>query len=482
MAHRLKISLAALLCVIAASGQARADLALDTTFETDGFAEINFAPNLDSARDTAVQTDGKCVLVGLSRQISGADTTSYVGIARLDANGVLDSDFANGGTLALLPAGTPQDDSDGDGRAVAIQPLDQKVVVAGTWDANDSSNQQVFVLRLDTDGGLDPAFGTGGAAVFELPGLLGARAEAVALQSDGGIVIAGGANNASVQRGFIARLDSVGNLDSSFATGGVFSMDSPVGLGLPMSFKAVTVFGDDAIVAGGGGNDLVVVRLTDVGQPDTTFSDDGIASFNVSSVDLGGVVIGSFDDVNGLAVRTDESIVLAGSTRPALTSLNVDAIPASVTATGDLDTTFGVDGYALLPNRVTQESAFDVVALPAGGFVVAGLGFKPFQFSDDGMESAELPGAFPPQSINGLALFDAGRVVGGGEQNIAGANSEFVALRVRVSDLGNPSCEGFEGILFCGDTTGDCMITASDALAILRIAVGLGQPTDACNG
>ncbi len=35
------------------------------------------------------------------------------------------------------------------------------------------------------------------------------------------------------------------------------------------------------------------------------------------------------------------------------------------------------------------------------------------------------------------------------------------------------SCEGFEDTLFCGEITGDCAITATDALSVLQIAVGL---------
>ncbi len=40
-------------------------------------------------------------------------------------------------------------------------------------------------------------------------------------------------------------------------------------------------------------------------------------------------------------------------------------------------------------------------------------------------------------------------------------------------ELDHLSCEGFETELLCGDVTGDCAVTATDALAILRIAVKL---------
>ena len=34
------------------------------------------------------------------------------------------------------------------------------------------------------------------------------------------------------------------------------------------------------------------------------------------------------------------------------------------------------------------------------------------------------------------------------------------------------SCEGYESTLFCGEVTGDCAVTATDALSVLKIAVG----------
>jgi hypothetical protein len=41
------------------------------------------------------------------------------------------------------------------------------------------------------------------------------------------------------------------------------------------------------------------------------------------------------------------------------------------------------------------------------------------------------------------------------------------------AEIDSLSCEGFETTLFCGEVTGDCSITATDALSVLRIAVGL---------
>ncbi len=44
------------------------------------------------------------------------------------------------------------------------------------------------------------------------------------------------------------------------------------------------------------------------------------------------------------------------------------------------------------------------------------------------------------------------------------------------AELDTLSCDGFETTLFCGEVTGDCTITATDALRVLRIAVGSSDP------
>ena len=45
-----------------------------------------------------------------------------------------------------------------------------------------------------------------------------------------------------------------------------------------------------------------------------------------------------------------------------------------------------------------------------------------------------------------------------------------------LAGLNELSCEGFETDLLCGEINGDCRVTATDALAILRIAVGSDPP------
>ncbi len=51
--------------------------------------------------------------------------------------------------------------------------------------------------------------------------------------------------------------------------------------------------------------------------------------------------------------------------------------------------------------------------------------------------------------------------------------SAVLVLAPYIRDVSAVVCEGYETTLFCGELTGDCAVTASDALAALRMVVGL---------
>src|SRR5207248_10643108 len=73
------------------------DGSLDTTFGTGGIKTIDFAlgnGDDDFASDVAVQADGKIVVVGTASTAANGDDFA---IARLNADGSLDTSFGTGG-------------------------------------------------------------------------------------------------------------------------------------------------------------------------------------------------------------------------------------------------------------------------------------------------------------------------------------------------------------------------------------------------
>jgi uncharacterized delta-60 repeat protein len=191
-------------------------------------------------------------------------------------------------------------------------------------------------------GTLDPAFASGG--IFQAPGSA-STANALAIQGDGKIVVAGSgiaSNGGGLDT--LLRLNTNGTLDTTFGTGGVFSI-SPKGAELVNGFFGVAIQPDGKIVAVASG--LVGVQLIRVlsnGTLDTTFGTGGLTTTITAFGGIGG---------GGLALQSNgDIVVVAGSLNP--------SVMARFTSSGKLDTTFGTGGQVNLqygtPTQVAIQS------------------------------------------------------------------------------------------------------------------------------
>src|SRR5262245_56599935 len=104
--------------------------------------------------------------------------------------------------------------------AVALQP-DGKLVVAGfTYINNDFSDEDFAITRYKPNGSLDTGFGVNGKVTTDFPGRA-AVISAIVVQPDGKIVVAGGAYPLFTFAGDfkVARYNPNGSLDTSFGAG-----------------------------------------------------------------------------------------------------------------------------------------------------------------------------------------------------------------------------------------------------------------------
>src|SRR5205807_2242452 len=125
--------------------------------------------------------------------------------------GDLDPSFGTGGRVLTDFGGGDR------ARAVALQ-ADGKIVVAGFPSADFGAGRDFALARSTAGGTLDPSFG-GGRVVTSFGGR--AEAAALALQSDGKIVVAG-FSGASGRHDFaLARYIQNGSLAPSFVRGGL---------------------------------------------------------------------------------------------------------------------------------------------------------------------------------------------------------------------------------------------------------------------
>lgn len=212
-------------------------------------------------------------------------------ILRVLADGSLDPTFSNSGY-----AGVSYVDSLGDadvGVSLARQP-DGQILVAGTLESGSYSDWGV--ARFNTDGTLDDTFGEqvgdarSGFARFNFApsAAFNDSAQGVAVQSNGRIVLAGlafvTAGSFNYPRFALVGLDSNGDLDATFGTGGGVVSD-PAVAGTPSEFITdIATRADGSLPANdsitlvgyiSGTSNAVIRRYTADGTPDTSFDGDG---------------------------------------------------------------------------------------------------------------------------------------------------------------------------------------------------------------
>jgi uncharacterized delta-60 repeat protein len=165
---------------------------LDTTFDTDGIAVVIWSSFADTAVDIALQPDGKIIAAG---NYSRSQNRYNPALARLNADGSLDSTFGTGGKATTLV------ETDSSTQAVVLQ-SDGKIVVGGL--AYDQLfRRDLMLVRFNADGTPDLGFGTDGIKRTDIQGSNVEIIRDLALDSFGRIVAAGSTSSIS----FVARFD-----------------------------------------------------------------------------------------------------------------------------------------------------------------------------------------------------------------------------------------------------------------------------------
>jgi uncharacterized delta-60 repeat protein len=253
------------------------------------------------------------------------------------------------------------------GQAVAIQG-DGKIVVAGY--VTTESSVDMLVVRLDGAGVLDPSFGTGG--VVTLPAGVQSIAQAVALQADGKIVVAGGAFVAPDVIEYDLRLARLlpadGQLDATFGTGGI--VETPAAATQP-GVQAVAIQADGKILAAAEGKPNVTARNPNRDFLVTRYLADGDPDPAFGASGSAVVSMGRrYDLARAILIQGDGAIVAAGY---ALQGRSARAAFARLTTGGALDATFGRRGRLRLRLGSRISYAEDALLLPDGRILAAGL-------------------------------------------------------------------------------------------------------------
>jgi uncharacterized delta-60 repeat protein len=235
------------------------DGGLDTSFDGDGITTVDPSGGGGTAWGVALQADGKIVVAG--QDWNGALGYDF-GVARLNTNGSLDTTFSGDGLLTTNIFGG--DDSAFD---VVVQ-ADGKIVVAG----EDRPTNDFAVVRYNADGSLDTSFSADGIVTTDIAGSQD-FGYGVAVQADGKILVTGYAFVLGTEGDFaLVRYASDGSLDTSFDGDGIVTVDA--GVSDQDEARAVAVQSDGKIVvagtmaAWGTSGDFAVMRFYSDGSLD----------------------------------------------------------------------------------------------------------------------------------------------------------------------------------------------------------------------
>jgi uncharacterized delta-60 repeat protein len=358
------------------------DGSLDTSFGSGGIVSF-------TAGSAALESDGKILLAG------GGGSQGF-SLTRLNSNGSLDTSFGNQGVVSTSFSATTG------ATQIVIRP-DGKIVLAGGGGVKSGQLYGAFELaRYNANGSLDTSFGRQGQ-VTTFFGKFQVSAQALLLQPDGELIVAGDTDISAPQEWLMARYKTNGGLDSTFGNKGIVTTPSgSSGIGSAWVDGAVLypnqgTSNDGKIALVGSNASLssspLLARFNTNGSLDTTFGTQGFVP----------LAIGPF----GITVDSSQRFVVGGNM--SLERLNLD---------GTADTTFGSggvvtaglpgthgDGLAIYPSTGTDSADFGKIAVVGATGSLGGNGFMVARFLPSAPASAPSFVVSAPSSATAGAPF-----------------------------------------------------------------------------
>jgi uncharacterized delta-60 repeat protein len=326
----------------------KSDGSVDSSFglSHSGFNYVFFPPKSSEIHSLEIQDDGKIIAAGHCQ--NGIKLSSA--LARFDSNGMLDTTFANSGTVNTENPGSYADDAYGVHTAVIQE--DGKIIVGGNR----------FMSRYNEDGSIDNTFGING--MTDLPSNV--FSASMAIGADKKIFIGG--NNGSDFT--LMRYNSNGIPDSSFGTD---AMKVTV-IGQSGGFiNSIHIQNDGKIiVAGNVGRTeiyLGIVRYNSNGEPDSNFASDGVFTDK----------IGNWTSSSELL--NDGRLLVAGNTP--LTEYSTCFFLASFNSNGSVNNSFGTNGIARGEIGVTTSNIISMALQNDDKIVTAGTSYNPVTSKSD---------------------------------------------------------------------------------------------------
>lgn len=294
------------------------------------------------------------------------------------------------------------------------------------------------VLRYTTAGKLDPTFAGDGSAHADFA-KSGQRSGAIALQPDGRIVVAGGVDDGSATgHTALARFLPDGSLDPSFSHDGLVIKGGATGV-------------DPTVIAIDGAGHLIlgsfktVMEFNGDGTVNRGFGSNGIASPTLP---------GTNGNIASVGVQASGKIIVGGST--SISCCATEMIAGRLTALGQVDPSFGDNGFRLIAVHPYSSGASSLVVAPNGTITLGGVSCNSDEFNSCDHAVARLSAGgtikatghidpFGPfiRGLTGLALQGSKTLAVGGTND--GTSSHWCVERYRANLTFDPTfgSEGF---------------------------------------
>lgn len=315
------------------------DGTLDTSFGVNGVTYYDIGPREDIAYGIAIQNDDKILICGSSVDTTTVNYDFIPVVLRFSPDGAIDTTFGDNG-IAKIPVLY----NDNEFTTLCIQP-NGKIIAAGHI-ANDLLWFSALIARFNTDGSLDTTYGNNGIVNKNVNNVDDEFFD-IQLTTNNQVLLTGFTTTQGdfVYHTLVMKYDSTGSPFNGFGSGGQVVLGTE---GMNVG-DALAVQPDGKIlIAGGSGQappdnlNWGLWRLNADGSTDNTFGENG----RITTDFYNGV-----DEALGIALQTDNKIVVAGKSRnDANFNLTVVRYDPSLVYTTGIDNTKANAALTVFPN------------------------------------------------------------------------------------------------------------------------------------
>jgi len=197
----------------------------DSSFGNNGVVQVARSPQNEAFNDVVVLPDDDILACGSRAYFDNTGPRQEVFVMRFRPNGLPRNSFGDTAVAAFDLQGV-----DDEFTHLLVQ-ADGKILVAyENQTAADTDSTWIGLLRLESDGDLDPTFGDNGWAEFTLPSGRRYSVSGITFLPGLRILLSGRLTLPQGGFAFLAQYDLFGQLIPTFADSGVYLIDEPAAL------------------------------------------------------------------------------------------------------------------------------------------------------------------------------------------------------------------------------------------------------------